>query len=87
MVVRWSWLFWPFGLQTVLVQMRDEMIQQQQKQDAQPEAHRCREKRQSAQICGLLHGRDQQAPYRCRHHDPGGKAGEGALDTVTQRVF
>ena len=36
--------FWPFGLQTILVQMRNKMIQQQQKQDAQPEAHRCREK-------------------------------------------
>ena len=79
--------FWPFGLQTVLVQMWDEMVQQQQKQDTQPETHRRREKRQPAQIRGLLHSRDQQAPYRCRHHHSGGKAGEGALDSVTQRVF
>ena len=79
--------FWPFSLQTVLVQMRDEMVQQQQKQDAQPETHRRREKCQPAQIHGLLHSRDQQAPYRCRHHHSGGKAGEGALDAVTQRVF
>ena len=57
------------------------------KQDTQPETHRRREKCQPAQICGLLHSRDQQAPYRCRHHHPGGKAGEGALDAVTQRVF
>ena len=27
------------------------------------------------------------SPYRCRHHHSGGKAGEGALDAVTQRVF
>jgi len=55
--------FWPFGLQTVLVQMGDEMVQQQQKQDTQPETHRRREKCQFAQICSLFHGWDQQAPY------------------------
>ena len=71
--------FWPFGLQAVLVQMRDEMVQQQQKQNAQPETHRRREKCQPAQICSLLHSRDQQAPYRCRHHHSGGKTGEGCL--------
>ena len=74
--------FGAFGLQAVLVQMGDEMIQQQQKQDPQPETHRRREKRQPAQICSLLHGRDQQTPNRCRHHDPGRKAGEGTLDAV-----
>ena len=79
--------FGSFGLQTVLVQMGDEMIQQQQKQDPQPETHRRREKRQPAQICSLLHGRDQQTPHRCRHHDPGGKAGEGTLDAVAQGLF
>ena len=46
--------------------------------------HRRREKCQPAQICGLLQSRDQQTPHRCRHHDPGGKAGKGALDAVTQ---
>ena len=79
--------FWPFGLQTVLVQMRDEMVQQQQKQDAQPETHRRREKRQPVQICGLFHGWDQQAPYRCRHHDSGGEAGQRPLDVVAQGLF
>lgn len=79
--------FGSFGLQAVLVQMRDEMVQQQQKQDAKPEARCRREKRQPAQICSLFHGWDQQTPHRCRHHDPGSKAGEGALDVVTQRVF
>lgn len=46
-----------------------------------------REKRQPAQICSLLHGRDQQTPYRCRHHHSGCKAGEGTLDAIAQRLF
>ena len=82
-----SMAFWPFGLQAVLVQMRDEMVQQQQKQDAQPKACCRREKRQPAQICSLFHGWDQQTPHRCRHHHSGGKAGQRPLDAVAQGLF
>ena len=35
---------------------------------------------------GLVNGGDEQAPHRCGHHHPGGKAGEGALDHVAERA-
>ena len=35
---------------------------------------------------GLVNGGDEQAPHRCGHHHPGGKAGEGALDHVVPHL-
>ena len=64
-----------FGGIGTLVQMRHRHIQQQQKADTQPKADGGRDKRQPPHAFGLLHGRDEQAPDRRRHHDPGGKAG------------
>ena len=64
-----------FGRVGTLVQMRHRHIQQQQKADAQPEAHGGGDERQPPQALGLLHGGDEQTPDRRRYHDPGGKAG------------
>ena len=63
------------------------MVKEQQKQDAAPEPDDRREKRKFAQPRRLFNGRDQQTPHRCRHHDPGCKAGEGTLDAVAQGLF
>ena len=86
MVVRWSWLFGPSACK--LFWCRCGMRWSSSSKTGRPaKSLPPPGKRQPAQICGLLHSRDQQAPHRCRHHDSGGKAGEGALDAVTQSVF
>ena len=51
-----------------------QMVEQEQKQHADPEADKGREEGQLAHALRLLNGRDQQAPYRRRHHHSGGKA-------------
>ena len=63
------------GFVSALVQVRHGDIEQQQKADAQPKPDGGGEKRQPPQTFGLLHRRDQQAPDRRGHHDPGGKTG------------
>ena len=49
-------------------------IKEQQEQDAAKESGHRRQKRQTSQIRGKIHGRDQKRPHGCRHHDTGRKA-------------
>ena len=77
----------PFGLGAVRVQVRDDVIQCEQKQDAEPEAQKGGEERELPHTCRLLDRRDQQAPDRSRHHHTGGETGQRALHGVTERFL
>ncbi len=60
--------FRPLGLVDAPVQMRDDVIEQQQKQDACPEAEESREKGELSHGARLFDGGDDQAPDGGRHH-------------------
>ena len=74
------------GLAGISVQMRDDMIQQEQEADPQPKSRRRRRKGPASQIRRLLHGGDQQAPDRGGHHDAGRKAAERLLHALAERL-
>ena len=76
-----------FRLTAVLVQMGNRPVQNQQEQDAQPKPDHRREKRPPAHILRLFHGGNQQAPNRCRRHNPGGKAGQSPLEHQIHSSF
>ena len=63
------------------------MVEQEQKQHTDPEADKGWKEGQLAHALRLLDGRNQQAPYRRRHHHPGGKAGKGALHQIAKGFF
>ena len=63
------------------------MIEQKQKQHADPEADKGREKGQLARALRLLNSGNLQAPYRRRHHYSGGKACERALHQIPRDFF
>ena len=67
--------------------MGDQLIQQQQEQETGPYTHKGGDKSQLAHVSRLVHGRDDQTPDRSRHHDTGGKAGEGALEPLPHLAF
>lgn len=69
-VVREKPLLGPSGVSRALVQVGDKHIQQKQEPDAEPEPDNGGQERQLPQHGGLLHGRGEQAPDGCRHHDP-----------------
>ena len=75
--------FRAFRLAALRVQMRNNVIQRQKEQDAEPKAQKCRKKRQPAQKCGLFNGGNEQAPYRSGNHNTGGKTGQRALNHIT----
>ena len=64
----------------ILMQMRDDMIQQEQKQNAQPEADKSRQKRPSSSCGGLLDRGDDETPDGCRDHYACGKTGQRPLN-------
>ena len=55
--------FWPFRLFAVSMEMRDDVIQQKQKQYSAPESDRGRGEGETPHPGGLFNGRDQQAPH------------------------
>ena len=63
------------------------MVEQKQKQHADPEADKGREEGQLAHALRLLDGWDQQAPDGRCHHHPGGKARKGALHQIAKGFF
>ena len=67
--------------------MRDDLIEQEQKQDTESEADESGQKRQSAAIGALIHRGDQQAPDRRRDHHAAGKPGQRTLDLEIQFLF
>ena len=71
----------------VHVEMGDRHIQQQQEQDSGPESHHRRHKGEMPQGRTFFQGRDQKAPDRGRHHDPGGKTGQSPLDIPVELFF
>ena len=76
-----------FGLAAVLMQMRNDMVEQQQKQHADVKADDGGHKRKFAHAHGLLDGRNQQAPHRRGDHHACGKARQRALHRVAERLF
>ena len=69
------------------VQMRDDMIEQQQKQDACPETEEGRKKGELPHGGRLLDSRDDQAPDGGRHHHTRREAGQRPLHAALQVVF
>lgn len=67
--------------------MGNQTVKQEQKQHADPKSDKGREEGQLAHALRLLNGGDQQAPDRCCHHHPGGKARKGALHRIAERFF
>ena len=68
------------------VEVRDQVIQPQQKEDAAPKADDRRQEAPDSRAGGLLHGGDQQAPDGRGHHHAGGKAGEPPLHPIPQAL-
>ena len=64
--------------------MRDDVVEQEQKERAHPEAHDSRQHRIGAERAALFHRGDQEAPDRRRDHDAGRKARERLLDAVVE---
>ena len=87
MVVRPSLLFGPVRLIASHMKVGYQMVEQEQKQHADPEADKGGEKGQLPHILRLLNGGDQQTPYRRRHHHTGGKARKGALYQIAKGFF
>ena len=79
--------FRPLGLVDAPVQMRDDVIEQQQKQDACPEAEESREKGELSHGARLFDGGDDQAPDGGRHHHARRKAGQSPLHAALQVLF
>ena len=69
------------------VQVRDDVVEQQQKENADPKAEKRRQKREFSHRRRLLDGGDQQAPHRGRDHHARGKARQRALHSVAERLF
>lgn len=69
------------------VKVGNQMVEQEQKQHADPEADKGRKERQLSHALRLLNGGDQQTPYRRRHHHSGGKACERALHQIAKGFF
>ena len=65
----------------------NQMVEQEQKQHADPEADKGGKEGQLAHALRLLDGWDQQAPDGRCHHHPGGKARKGALHRDRQGIF
>lgn len=63
------------------------MVEQEQKQHADPKADKGGEERQLSHALRLLNGGDQQAPDRRRHHHPGGKACKRTLYQIAKGFF
>ena len=76
--------FRPLRLITSHMKVGNQMVEQEQKQHADPEADKGREEGQLTHALRLLDGGDQQAPYRRRHHHAGGEAGKGAPHQITK---
>ena len=74
----------PFRAGTLLVEVRDQMIQPQQKENTNPKANDRRQEGPGPCPGGLIHGGDQQAPDRRGHHDAGGEAGQPPLHPIHQ---
>jgi len=71
-------VFGPLRLFAFLVQVRNYAVEQQKKQDSNPESNHRRHKRPRTHSVRLLERRDQQTPDRSRRHYAGGKAGHCA---------
>ena len=67
------------GTVTALVEVGNKLVQQQQEQNAHPEADEGGHKRPFSHAGCLIHGGNQQAPDGGRHHHTGGKSRERAL--------
>ena len=79
--------FWALGLLASDMQVRDQMVKRQQKQNAEPEAEKRRNERELSHSRRLLNRRDQKAPDGGRHHHARGKARQRALHKIAKRFF
>ena len=70
-----------------LVEVGDQMIQSQKKEDTSPKADNRRQEGPSSHPGGLLHGGDQQAPDGRSNHNAGGKTGQSALHPIPKTLF
>ena len=69
------------------VKVGNQMVEQKQKQHADPEADKGGKKGQLSHALRLLNSGNQQAPYRRRHHHTGGKAGKRSPHQIAERSF
>lgn len=69
-----------------LVEVGDQMIQSQKKEDTSPKADNRRQEGHPPPG-GLLHDGDQQTPDGRSHHNAGGKAGQSTLHPIPQALF
>ena len=77
----------PLDLPALGVQVRDDVVEQQQKENTDPKAEKRRQKREFPHRRRLLDGGDQQAPHRGCDHHARGKARQRALHSVAERLF
>ena len=69
------------------MEMRDDVIQQKQKQYAAPESDHGRGEGETPHPGGLFNGRDQQASHGSGYHDTCGEAGQSTLQRFAQCFF
>ena len=72
------------GLLAVQVEVRDDVVEQQQEERARPEARDGRQRGVGAERAALFHRGDQETPDRSRDHDARRKARERLLDAVVE---
>ena len=68
----------------LVMEMRDDVVEEQQKQRANPKADNRRHECEVAEVRAFLHRGDEQAPDGCREHDAGRKAEERLLYVMRQ---
>ncbi len=79
--------FRPLRLIAAHMKVGNQMVEQEQKQHADPKSDKGGEKGQLPHILRLLNGGDQQAPDGRCHHHTGGKAGKGAPHQIAKGFF
>ena len=69
------------------VQMRNNVIEDEEKKRPRPEADDGRNKGKLPEIGGSLHRRDEKAPDRCRHHNARSKARQPTLHAAVECIL
>ena len=79
--------FWTLGGVTSKMEVWDDVIEQQKKEDSNPEADCGRKKGKLSHPGDLFHRREQKAPDGGGNHDTGCKTGECPRDGFVQIFF
>ena len=77
----------PFGFVGELMQVRNDVVEEQQKENARPKADDCGNEGELLQIRRIFNGGNQQAPDGCRNHHAAGKACQHPFGGTVDLLF